>query len=250
MALAGSALGMAVGVGLGLPATPVQLGLSGYNSVLAVLCVGGVFLRPSPGGLCLTVIAGVMAALLNAALASLLAPIGLPALTFPAAGTCITFTLFATRAWPTHLVPLTNVGVPEAAAAAVAAAAAAANAAADVAAGDAPLVRRPRRLSKLRTHETHMWQPPLALDAVRPVHIGNSGNDGRDNAYTSGGANGVGHARQSRSLVNGGGGSRAGPSESETESVASAAGSIIDFYIEDGIRVEPAVESHVRVFTL
>ena len=167
LAVLGSALGMGVGVGLGLPPAPVQLGLYGYNSVLAIICVGGVFLRPSPGGTGLSVIAGVMASLLTAAVNGLLAPVGLPALTFPAAVTCVTFTLFASRAWPAHLVPLSSLGVPEAAAGT--------KAARDAMANDGlPLVRRPRRLSKGVIRKSHIWQPPLAMDSVQTVDNGNT----------------------------------------------------------------------------
>lgn len=106
-------LGMAVAVGLGIPAAPVEYGLYGYNAVLAVLCVGGIFLRPSLAGAMLTLLAGTMATVLNAALAALWTPVGLPTLTFPAAATCVTFMLFATRAWPKQVVPLEALGVPE-----------------------------------------------------------------------------------------------------------------------------------------
>lgn len=69
----------------------MYLGLWGYNPVLACMCVGGMFFRLTHRTTVLAVAASVMAALMTGAVGSMLRPVGMPALTFPAAITSIIF---------------------------------------------------------------------------------------------------------------------------------------------------------------
>lgn len=54
-----------------------------FNPVLTMMAVGWVFLKPSTGSATLALLAGILTIICQAGLASFLAPIGLPTLTFP-----------------------------------------------------------------------------------------------------------------------------------------------------------------------
>lgn len=58
-------------------------GLAGFNFALAAIVLGGVYVLPGPGSLFLAALSGGLAALVTAASAVLLAPLGLPPLAFP-----------------------------------------------------------------------------------------------------------------------------------------------------------------------
>lgn len=114
LAVLGSTLGVAVALAFGVAPEPVYLGLYGYNPVLAVMCVGGIFVLPSVAGSLLALLAGIMSTFLTSAWGAVLTPIGLPPLTFPAAATSVVFTIFVATTLPRYLVPLKDLAVPEA----------------------------------------------------------------------------------------------------------------------------------------
>lgn len=83
MAFSGAVVGVAVPVLLGADKTLIEMGLYAFNPVLTMMAVGWVFLKPSTGSAILALLAGILTIICQAGLASFLAPIGLPTLTFP-----------------------------------------------------------------------------------------------------------------------------------------------------------------------
>lgn len=83
MALSGAIVGVAVPVLLGADKTLIEMGLYAFNPVLTMMAVGWVFLKPTTGTAMLALLAGILTVICQAGLASFLAPIGLPTLTFP-----------------------------------------------------------------------------------------------------------------------------------------------------------------------
>lgn len=83
-ALLGSIVSTLTALGLGASAASVYAGLWGYSAVLSCIAVGGMFFVANSFTLFVYVIfAGVFSAIFHGALASVLSPFGLPALTFP-----------------------------------------------------------------------------------------------------------------------------------------------------------------------
>ncbi|UJP04039.1 MAG: urea transporter, partial [Nitrosomonas sp.] len=68
---------------LGADKTLIEMGLYAFNPVLTMMAVGWVFLKPTTGSALLALLAGILTIICQAGLASFLAPIGLPTLTFP-----------------------------------------------------------------------------------------------------------------------------------------------------------------------
>ena len=93
MALFGSGIGVTLGVALGASASAIENGLWGFNPTLVMIGIGGLFYVLDLASLCLGIFGSVASALMAAALGNALAPIGIPALTFPAAATMLSFTL-------------------------------------------------------------------------------------------------------------------------------------------------------------
>lgn len=83
MAFSGAVVGVAIPVLLGADKTLIEMGLYAFNPVLTMMAVGWVFLKPSTGSAILALLAGILTIICQAGLASFLAPIGLPTLTFP-----------------------------------------------------------------------------------------------------------------------------------------------------------------------
>lgn len=83
MAIIGSVIGVVMPLLLGADVSVIKMGLYGFNSVLTVMAIGWVFLKPSTLTTCLAVLAGILTIVCHAALGNFLAPIGLPGLTFP-----------------------------------------------------------------------------------------------------------------------------------------------------------------------
>lgn len=83
MAISGAAIGVAVPVLLGADKALIEMGLYAFNPVLTMMAVGWVFLKPSTGSAILALLAGILTIICQAGLASFLAPIGIPTLTFP-----------------------------------------------------------------------------------------------------------------------------------------------------------------------
>ncbi len=83
MALGGTIIGVIVPLLLGANQGMIEMGLYSFNPVLTMMAVGWVFLKPSGRSAVLAVLAGILTVVCQAGLASFLAPIGLPTLTFP-----------------------------------------------------------------------------------------------------------------------------------------------------------------------
>lgn len=83
MALGGAVIGVIVPTLLGAHQGLIEMGLYGFNPVLTMMAIGWVFLKPSARSAALAVLAGILTVICQAGLASFLAPIGLPTLTFP-----------------------------------------------------------------------------------------------------------------------------------------------------------------------
>lgn len=83
MAACGAIVGVVVPTLLGAHQDLIEMGLYGFNPVLTMMAIGWVFLKPSGKTAALAVLAGVLTVVCQAGLASFLAPIGLPTLTFP-----------------------------------------------------------------------------------------------------------------------------------------------------------------------
>lgn len=75
----------------GAPQQQVYDGLWGYNPVLAAIAIGGMFFRLTPRSAALGAAAAIFSCIVTGAVTSLLRPVGLPALTFPAAITAVIF---------------------------------------------------------------------------------------------------------------------------------------------------------------
>lgn len=83
MAVGGTIIGVAFPILLGANQGMIEMGLYSFNPVLTMMAVGWVFLKPDGKSAALAVLAGFLTVICQAGLASFLAPIGLPTLTFP-----------------------------------------------------------------------------------------------------------------------------------------------------------------------
>lgn len=79
----GSLLGIVVGLGVGAPEPALRLGLYGFNPVLTGIALGGFFFLLTWRSALYTVFGIVVTTLVFATFSNLLAPWGMPALTFP-----------------------------------------------------------------------------------------------------------------------------------------------------------------------
>ena len=83
-ALMGSIVSTLTALGLGATPASVYAGLWGYSAVLSCIAIGGMFfVANSMTNFFYAVFAGVFSAIIHGAVASYMAPFGLPALTFP-----------------------------------------------------------------------------------------------------------------------------------------------------------------------
>jgi len=83
-ALLGSVISTLTALGLGASSTSVYMGLWGYSAVLSSIAVGGMFFVANSLSLFIyAILASIFTAITHGAIASLLTPFGLPALTFP-----------------------------------------------------------------------------------------------------------------------------------------------------------------------
>ncbi len=83
-ALVGSIVSTLTALGLGATPASIYAGLWGYSAVLSSIAVGGMFfVANSFTHFSYTVLAALFSAVIHGAIASLLSPFGLPALTFP-----------------------------------------------------------------------------------------------------------------------------------------------------------------------
>jgi urea transporter len=83
MAVGGTVIGIVFPILLGANQGMIEMGLYSFNPVLTMMAVGWVFLKPDGRSAALAVLAGILTVVCQAGLASFLAPIGLPTLTFP-----------------------------------------------------------------------------------------------------------------------------------------------------------------------
>jgi urea transporter len=83
MAVLGSAVGMATALAMGADGFSVYHGLYGFNAVLCAIALGGVFFVLTWRSVLYALLAAVFSAAAFAAIAVLLSPIGMPALTAP-----------------------------------------------------------------------------------------------------------------------------------------------------------------------
>jgi urea transporter len=83
MAVGGTVIGVVFPILLGANQGMIEMGLYSFNPVLTMMAVGWVFLKPDGRSAALAVLAGILTVVCQAGLASFLAPIGLPTLTFP-----------------------------------------------------------------------------------------------------------------------------------------------------------------------
>lgn len=83
MALGGTIIGVVFPILLGANQGMIEMGLYSFNPVLTMMAVGWVFLKPDGRSAVLAILAGFLTVVCQAGLASFLAPIGLPTLTFP-----------------------------------------------------------------------------------------------------------------------------------------------------------------------
>ena len=113
LALAGSAIGGAVGIALGGDGYAIYHGLWGYNSYVTVAAIAGVFLVVSRRTLVLGILGAVVSAVLFAALSVWFTPWGLPALTLPFCLTTLAFLLVKSHVTRVDAVPLDTVTTPE-----------------------------------------------------------------------------------------------------------------------------------------
>ncbi|HVW64978.1 MAG TPA: urea transporter [Nitrosospira sp.] len=83
MAACGTIVGVVIPLLLGASLGAIQMGLYSFNPVLTMMAVGWVFLKPTGKSAMLALLAGILTVVCQAGLASFLAPLGLPTLTFP-----------------------------------------------------------------------------------------------------------------------------------------------------------------------
>lgn len=83
-AVIGSALGLFTAQFLGAAHTPLVLGIYGYSAVLTGIALGsGVFIKPSLQSVLYAILAIILTAIAQAAVSTMLAPVGMPPLTWP-----------------------------------------------------------------------------------------------------------------------------------------------------------------------
>nr|BAS44121.1 urea transporter [Fejervarya cancrivora] len=110
----GSAMGMLSGLSIAAPFGSIYAGLWGYNSVLGCIAIGGMFYALTWQTHLLAIACAVMCAYLGAALANLMAVVGLPSCTWPFCLMTLTFVLLTTNNTAIYKLPLCKVTYPEA----------------------------------------------------------------------------------------------------------------------------------------
>lgn len=83
MALCGAIVGVVLPICLGASQFLTEMGLYAFNSVLTMMAIGWVFLKPTTGTAILAFLAGCLTVICQAAITTFLSPVGLPTLTFP-----------------------------------------------------------------------------------------------------------------------------------------------------------------------
>ncbi|XP_069482994.1 urea transporter 1 isoform X2 [Ambystoma mexicanum] len=110
----GSTVGMLAGLSLAAPFKNIYFGLWGYNSVLACIAVGGMFYALTWQVHLLAILCALCCAYLGAALANMMAVVGLPSCTWPFCLSALIFLLLTTNNDEIYKLPLGKVTYPEA----------------------------------------------------------------------------------------------------------------------------------------
>ena len=112
-AWAGSALGAAVALAIGVPGALIEKGMYGFNPSLTFVAVYGMFYSPTLSSFAFAVMASIMTVLSQQAFATILEPWGLPFMTLPFCACCLIFVLVQGSTSLVVAVPLANITVPE-----------------------------------------------------------------------------------------------------------------------------------------
>ncbi|XP_078530869.1 urea transporter 2-like isoform X2 [Lissotriton helveticus] len=110
----GSTIGMLAGLSLAAPFKTIYTGLWGFNPALACIAVGGLFYALTWQTHLLAVLGAIYCAYLGAALANMMAVVGLACCTWPFCLCAITLLLLTTNNSDIYRLPLNNVSYPEA----------------------------------------------------------------------------------------------------------------------------------------
>lgn len=111
--LLGAAIGVGTAIVVGAPAAEIYAGLWGYDASLVCVCIMGLFYLLTPRSIVLAIVGSIFATLMHGAVSAFLAPVGMPALTFPAALVCFTLTSVGSVLPKATLMPLSLITVPE-----------------------------------------------------------------------------------------------------------------------------------------
>ncbi|KAL0613336.1 Urea transporter 1 [Plecturocebus cupreus] len=109
----GSLLGMAAGLSLAAPFDDIYFGLWGFNSSLACIAMGGMFMALTWQTHLLALGCALFTAYLGVGMANLMAGIGLPACTWPFCLATILFLIMTTKNSNIYKMPLSKVTYPE-----------------------------------------------------------------------------------------------------------------------------------------
>lgn len=82
-ALLGTITGIIFAVAFGVPVSTIGIGLFGYNSVIGFIAIFGVFYKASVQSLLLAIVCSLLCVFIQGCFFTVLAPVGLPSLTFP-----------------------------------------------------------------------------------------------------------------------------------------------------------------------
>jgi len=115
MAVLGSVVSSCTALALGVDPNTIYNGLQGFNGVLVMVAMGGMFWALSPLTFLYSLVATIQCTVWFNAVRALLAPVGLPALTFPAASICVLWTLIhpMLHSAQSFFVSLQHMSVPE-----------------------------------------------------------------------------------------------------------------------------------------
>ncbi|XP_078203968.1 urea transporter 1-like isoform X2 [Callithrix jacchus] len=109
----GSLLGIAAGLSLAAPFEDIYFGLWGFNSSLACIAMGGMFMALTWQTHLLALGCALFTAYLGVGMANLMAGIGLPACTWPFCLATILFLIVTTKNSNIYKMPLSKVTYPE-----------------------------------------------------------------------------------------------------------------------------------------
>ena len=113
MAVLGSLIGTAVAVCMHVPLTGVYVGLWGYNAVLGMQAIGGMFFYPTVKAIVMAAVCAVMCAYMGGLISSMFSPLGLPALTLPFCLATLSVVMLQDTVPGFNPVPLNTITVPE-----------------------------------------------------------------------------------------------------------------------------------------